>query len=333
MHAWLHARNRWDPVLGVGFENFYLTQDEPNLKRSDATHDYGNMDPAGAMNGILFKWAVNGWVHGIHTEMTGSHPIVTEEAKNLTITGNYLDGAWNIGKGGRGYFRGSRVWDSVYAGNISRNLRHFTFQWSASGNVAIGNDLYSDLNLHGGYERNNLFELNTVHVPYAHRSANCTVNCGEEGGGGTNDSDWYPIWWAAGPKAVKRSGSSGYRNVFFDNTMTKRLDNDVAGPIVTFYSEPHRIFEFGWDGTAFHHLDVGGPPISDWAHNETNNLPAFLLAGVPFVLPPRHPGRPVAPSRTRPGTGSGSSAQGRASSVNQRAYMQIRRTHLFKEWK
>ncbi|MER6461640.1 hypothetical protein ABT278_14345 [Streptomyces sp. NPDC001228] len=260
-----------DPVLGVGFENFYLTQDEPNLKRSDATHNYGNMDPAGAMNGILFKWAVNGWVHGIHTEMTGSHPIVTEEAKNLTITGNYLDGAWNKGKGGRGYFRGSRVWDSVYAGNISRNLRHFTFQWSASGNVAIGNDLDSDLNLHGGYERNNLFELNTVHVPYAHRSANCTVNCGEEGGGGTDDSDWYPIWWAAGQKAVKWSGSSGYRNVFFNNTMTKRLDNDVAGPIVTFYSEPHRIFEFGWDGTAFHHLDVGGTPISDWAHNETNN--------------------------------------------------------------
>ncbi|MER5530478.1 hypothetical protein ABT075_38890 [Streptomyces sp. NPDC002677] len=128
-----------------------------------------------------------------------------------------------------------------------------------------------DLNLHGGYERNNLFELNTVHVPYAHRSANCTVNCGEEGGGGTDDSDWYPIWWAAGQKAVKWSGSSGYRNVFFNNTMTKRLDNDVAGPIVTFYSEPHRIFEFGWDGTAFHHLDVGGTPISDWAHNETNN--------------------------------------------------------------
>ena len=57
------------------------------------------------------------------------------------------------GKGGNGYFRGSRVWDSVYAGNTTRDLRHFTFQWSSSGNVAIANSFDSDLNLHGGFER------------------------------------------------------------------------------------------------------------------------------------------------------------------------------------
>ncbi|MFE4177053.1 hypothetical protein ACFRR7_34310 [Streptomyces sp. NPDC056909] len=164
--------------------------------------------------------------------------------------------------------------------NISRNLRHFTFQWSASGNVAIGNDLDSDLNLHGGYERNNLLELNTVRVPYAHRSANCTTNCGEEGGGGTDDSDWYPIWWAAGQKAVKWSGSSGPRNVFFNNTMTKRLDNDLFGCVMPYYPDRHRIYQFGWDGSAFHHLDVGGTPISDWAHNETNNYTTDDLLGI-----------------------------------------------------
>ncbi|MHA6757455.1 hypothetical protein [Streptacidiphilus sp. PAMC 29251] len=148
-----------EPVVGVGLENFYMTQPMSNLNQADSVQNYGNMDPHAEMNGIVLKWAVNDWVQGIRSYMTGSHPIVTEEAKNVQIQDNFLDGSWNKGAGGRGYFRGSRVWDSLYADNVTRNLRHFTFQWSASDNVAIGNDIDSDFNLHGGYERRNLIEL------------------------------------------------------------------------------------------------------------------------------------------------------------------------------
>jgi len=259
-----------DPVLGVGFENFAITQDEPGLDRNQAVHNYGNMDPAGEMHGIVFKWAVNAFVRGVKTEMTGSHPFVTEEAKNLQFVNNELDGSWNKGKGGNGYFRGSRVWDSLYVGNTSRNLRHFTFQWSASGNVAIGNDFDSDVNLHGGWERNNLIELNTGKVPYEHRSANCLSNCGEEGGGGPDDSNWFPIWWGAGKKAVKWSGASGPRNVFFNNTMTKQTA--PGGAYGDYYADHQRIYQFGWNGTGYQHLDVGGTPITDWAKNEQKDF-------------------------------------------------------------
>jgi hypothetical protein len=256
-----------DPVLGVGFENLTLTQDMPGLSPAAAVHNYGNMAPAFQMHGIVFKWAANSWVRGVRTELTGSHPIVTEEAYHLQIVNNELDGAWNKGKGGNGYFRGSRVWESLYAGNTSRNLRHFTFQWSASGNVVIGNDFDSDLNLHGGWERNNLFELNTVTVPFAHRSASCLANCGEEGGGGADDSTWFPIWWGAGKKAVKWSGSSGPRNVFFNNAMTKQVTSAAA--YTAFYPDRHRVYQFGANsGGAWQHLDVGGVPIADWAGNE-----------------------------------------------------------------
>ncbi|MGZ3146124.1 right-handed parallel beta-helix repeat-containing protein [Lentzea chajnantorensis] len=255
-----------DPVLGVGFENFGFTQEIPGLDPAAAVHDYGNMAPADEMHGIVFKWAANSWVRGVRAEMTGSHPIVTEEAKNLQIVDNVLDGAWNKGKGGNGYFRGSRVWDSLYAGNTSRNLRHFTFQWSASGNVVIGNDFDSDLNLHGGWERNNLFENNTVRVPHAHRSGNCRANCGEEGGGGPDDSNWFPIWWGAGQKAVKWSGASGPRNVFFNNAMTKQLS--AGGGYEPFYADRRRVYQFGWNGSGYRHLDVNGTPITDWAKNE-----------------------------------------------------------------
>ncbi|WP_245982870.1 cellulose binding domain-containing protein [Lentzea flaviverrucosa] len=255
-----------DPVEGVGFEDFGFTQAMPGLNQPDSVNNYGNMAPAAEMHGIVFKWAANSWVKGVRAEMTGSHPIVTEEAKNLQIVNNELDGSWNKGKGGNGYFRGSRVWDSLYAGNTSRNLRHFTFQWSAAGNVVIGNDFDSDLNLHGGWERNNLFELNTVRVPYAHRSANCRANCGEEGGGGPDSSNWFPIWWGAGKKAVKWSGASGPRNVFFNNTMTKQTA--TGGPFTGFYADRARIYQFGWNGSAYQHLDIGGTPIADWASNE-----------------------------------------------------------------
>ncbi|SDJ15724.1 Cellulose binding domain-containing protein [Lentzea albidocapillata subsp. violacea] len=259
-----------DPVVGVGFEDFGFSQAMPGLDQADSINNYGNMAPAAEMHGIVFKWAANSWVKGIRAEMTGSHPIVTEEAKNLQIVNNELDGSWNKGKGGNGYFRGSRVWDSLYAGNTSRNLRHFTFQWSASGNVVIGNDFDSDLNLHGGWERNNLFELNTVRVPYAHRSANCRANCGEEGGGGPDSSSWFPIWWGAGKKAVKWSGASGPRNVFFNNTMTKQTA--AGGPFNDYYADHARIYQFGWNGTGYQHLDIGGTPISDWASNEQRDF-------------------------------------------------------------
>jgi hypothetical protein len=301
-----------DPVVGVGFENFALTQDMPGLNPADAVHNYGNMSPADEMHGIVFKWAADSWVRGISTSMTGSHPIVSEEAYHLQIVGNSFDGSWNKGKGGNGYFRGSRVWDSLYAGNTSRNLRHFTFQWSASGNVAIGNDFDSDVNLHGGWERNNLVELNTMTVPYEHRSGSCAANCGEEGGGGPDASTWFPIWWAAGKKAVKWSGSSGPRNVFFNNTMSKQI---TAGAAYTpYYADHQRIYQFGWNGTSWKHLDSGGTAIPDWSGREqldytgghgvdatrTDPGPSLFLKSVTGApSPSASPSTPASPSPSR----------------------------------
>jgi hypothetical protein len=255
-----------DPVVGVGFEGFHLTQVVDGSEPDEVAHDYANVAPAAEMHGIVFKWAADSWVRGIATYMTGSHPIVTEEAKNLQIEGNYFDGAWNKGAGGNGYLRGSRVWDSLYAGNVIRNLRHVTFQWSASGNVFIGNDVDADLNLHGGWERHNLFELNTVRVPFEHRPGNCSTHCGGEGGAERDESTWYPIWWGAGQKAVKWSGATGPRNVFFNNTMAKQLTE--GGEFTPYYAEPRTIFRFGWDGSAYRHLAEGGRPIPDWAGRE-----------------------------------------------------------------
>ncbi len=269
-------------VEGVGFEDFAFTQDMTGLPRlgggsydltpAQAVHNYGNMAPEYAMHGIVFKWAANDWARGLKAEMTGSHPIVTEDVRNLQIERNSFDGAWNKGKGGNGYLRGSRVWDSLYAYNLSRNLRHFTFQWSASGNVAFRNDLDSDLNLHGGWENKNLFEQNTLRVPYEHRSGNCSTNCGGEGGE-IDEGTWYPIWWAAGPKAVKWSGSSGPQNVFHDNIMLKQATpGGPFEPYGPYGTQSGTAFAFGSANDApsrFRALSQGGLAIPDWTGRET----------------------------------------------------------------
>ncbi|MGO1051485.1 hypothetical protein [Crossiella sp. CA198] len=267
-------------VQGVGIEDLSITQElngmpkhgggTHNVTKADATQNYGNVAPEYEMHGIVLKWAANTWIRRVGAEMTGSHPIVTESAKNIQIQESYLDGSWNKGKGGNGYFRGSRVWDSLYAYNTTRNLRHFTFQWSASNNVVVGNDFDSDLNVHGGWERRNLFENNKVTVPFEHASKNCKSNCGEEGGGAPDDSTWYPIWWAAGPKAAKWSGSSGPQNVFYNNEMSKQTVK--GGAFQPYYGDRQRIYQFGSDAadaSKFKHLSVGSTTIPDWASKET----------------------------------------------------------------
>jgi len=283
-------------VEGVGFEDFELSYDLDGLPRlgggtyalspDDATHEYGNLAPEYALHGIIFKWATDSWVRRVRLEMIGSHPIVTEVARHLTIEDNTLIGSWNKGKGGNGYLRGSRVWDSLYRGNVLRGLRHLTLQWSASGNVVTGNDLDCDLNLHGGWERNNLIENNAVRVPYQHRPGNCTINCGSEGGG-TDQGDWYPIWWGAGAKAGKWSGATGPRNVWFGNTLLKQHEPGGAflpfGPYdASAASCPFRVFQFAWsrDDGGYLPLATGEGPITDWAGHEEVDFSAAPNLGI-----------------------------------------------------
>ncbi|KAK9700871.1 hypothetical protein K7432_011984 [Basidiobolus ranarum] len=276
-------------VESVGLENFYLSQALPGQDASSATHNYGNLSPADAMHGIVFKWAANSWVRNVRTFMTGSHPIVTEVAKNIQIQNNFLEGAWNKGKGGNGYLRGSRVWDSIYSNNTLRNLRHFTFQWTASRNVAILNDMDCDFNLHGGWEGYNLIELNKIVVPAGHAPGRCTANCGGEGGD-TEEGAWYPIWWGAGEKASKWSGATGPQNIYFHNIMTKQLAEGGSykdyEPYYRTTSFPDNIFQMGWDrlsthGIRYQHLTSNADTLLvNWTNSETLDYSKDPLKGV-----------------------------------------------------
>ncbi|MDB5048951.1 MAG: hypothetical protein JWO30_2022 [Fibrobacteres bacterium] len=283
-------------VEGVGFEDFYSTLELKGLPRLDgkgtyagdpaeAEYNYGNIAPEYAMHGIVFKWAANCWVRNLNLYMMGSHPVVTEVAKNIEVARNRFEGSWNKGKGGNGYLRFSRAWDCLIYGNISRSLRHLTMQWSASGNVVVGNDLSSDLNMHGGWEHGNLMENNVQNVSFFHRSSNCASNCGgadAPGEGGAEAGTWYPIWNGAGHHSGKWSGATGPRNVFFRNSMRKQVTE--GGPFQEYlpYSSPTggnaTVYQFNWDretpeGTHWLPLTKAGTMIDTWTGNE--NVPFY----------------------------------------------------------
>jgi hypothetical protein len=302
-------------VQGVGFENFYATLDLKGMPRLDgkgayagdpkeADYNYGNMAPEYAMHGIVFKWAAHCWARDLNLYMMGSHPIVTEVAKNIEVARNRFEGSWNKGKGGNGYLRFSRAWDCLIYANVSRGLRHLTMQWSSSGNVVIGNDLSSDLNMHGGWERNNLIENNVQNVSFFHRSSNCASNCGgadvpgEEGGEGSpEEGTWFPIWSACGHHAGKWSGSSGPRNVFFRNVMRKQLTENgpyadfapysaaAAGTAAAAAAGSATVWQFNWDrgtpeGSHWLPLAKGGALIDSWTNNENVGFYADPNTGI-----------------------------------------------------
>ncbi|KAL0947288.1 hypothetical protein HGRIS_013408 [Hohenbuehelia grisea] len=249
-----------EPIVHVGVENLYMTQPIAGHSPSEAERNYGNLVPEQSMHGIVLRYAKDCWVRNIRTYMTGSHPVATEAAKNIQVQDSFFDGAWNKGKGGNGYLRGSRVWDSLYFNITQRNLRHFTFQWCALGNVAMFLNVTNDLNLHGGYEGYNLLELNYVAPPYSHRSGRST-----------------------GEKASKWSGATGPQNIFYRNYMIKQPQPNVDFVEYQPYfardgSLSETIWQFGWDrlssyGTAYQHLSQsscsqGACLLRDWQGNE-----------------------------------------------------------------
>jgi glycosyltransferase Alg8 len=76
--------------------------------------------------------------------------------------------ALNKGKGGNGYIRFSKTFDSVLKNCYVEGIRHLVFQWGASRNLVEDCYLKVDINFHGGFDRNNtvkncIVEINKKH--------------------------------------------------------------------------------------------------------------------------------------------------------------------------
>ena len=55
-----------DPIHHVGIENLYITQPMASLTAAQAVSNYGNLAPERAIHGIIFRFARDSWVRGVH---------------------------------------------------------------------------------------------------------------------------------------------------------------------------------------------------------------------------------------------------------------------------
>ncbi|MGR5096517.1 hypothetical protein ACPV5O_19220 [Vibrio maritimus] len=290
-------------IENFGLQDFYLTMDTQGshcegYNRNQVSESnpngvlyrYENVCAQDAIHGIILKWANNGWVDNVQIDMIGSHPIVTEFAKDITISNNKIDGSWNKGAGGNGYIRGSKLYNSWIHDNDIRNIRHLALQWSATGNIVEHNVINVDMNLHGGWERNNLIRANQIEVPFEHRSWS---NGAPESG-----ATWQPIWVGSGDHASKWSGPTGPNNVLVDNTLKK--EKSAGATIIRWglFDEPGVEYALNWDGTKYQHLNINGEPVSTWnqelAEGVYQQIPSSGVSIAGGSWPPEE-GEPVEP--------------------------------------
>ncbi|WP_103654423.1 carbohydrate-binding protein [Agarilytica rhodophyticola] len=158
----------FDRVEYAGVEN--LTH-QFYFGNSDPRHDwYGNPDNNKSKIDSFHMTinSKNNWIKDCNIINSGNHPI-TLSGSHHTATGNYIDGAYNKGGGGSGYYN---IWKGSYMlvknENI-RNLRHLgILMQNTFYNVVVDNFIATDINFHLGDVGHNLIEGNSIHLPKHH---------------------------------------------------------------------------------------------------------------------------------------------------------------------
>ena len=183
--------------------------------------------------------------------------------------GNYFDGAWNKGEGGNGYVRAHGCGTPCTPATSCANLRpsRSSGRRRATCSSATTSTPTEPARRPGTPK---LFELNIVRVADGHRPGNWNANCGGEGGADEARVSWYPVWWGAGPKAVKWSGATGPQNVYFNNTMSKQ--RHAGGEFKHYYPGPARCSSSAGTARATTTWRCG-EPITDWAGRGGRRLP------------------------------------------------------------
>jgi hypothetical protein len=118
---------------------------------------------------VTFDHARNAWIRNCQILNAGTDPILVLESEHISITQTRVEGAYNKGGRGNGYFnieQNSRY--VLLAEDTVRAIRHLAIQSGAKYNVLISNYLEVDVNFHNGDGGHNLVEQNIVRIPEWH---------------------------------------------------------------------------------------------------------------------------------------------------------------------
>ncbi len=124
-----------------------------------------NVKPNYFVSGVSFSsGAKNCWLDKVTILDTGTSPINVWKSNHLTFRDLDVNGVWNKGGGGSGYFALMGGYALVYNCTI-KNLRHFAIQREgAFYNVVYKNNITQDVNFHNADAGNNLIEQNNITI-------------------------------------------------------------------------------------------------------------------------------------------------------------------------
>lgn len=173
-------------VQKVTLRNLEVVQMVPGFTPMDAIGNYENIAPDYAVDAVRLEWAADCRVEDVKITFAGRHPLATDNVYGAAFKRLYINGAWNKGKDGNGYVAFSRAYYCRMEDCEMANIRHLTFQWSASGNRVRNCRLETNVDFHGGFSHDNLVEGCTIVPPEWHPWG--AVTRMPEGGGG-----WAPM--------------------------------------------------------------------------------------------------------------------------------------------
>lgn len=155
-----YVRSNDEPISGASFispwDNTVFTNDP-------------NGDTSLYVGLIGFKNAYNCLVKNCQLINAGTDPIFISQSKNISVKNCVIEGSYNKGGKGNGYFN---IDDSssyiLVKNNDIRKIRHLAIQNGAHHNVVYQNYLEVDINFHNGDAGYNLIEKNTIRIPEWH---------------------------------------------------------------------------------------------------------------------------------------------------------------------
>lgn len=221
----------------AGVENLTIEYQVPGLEPRQGNglqdggfrQDYYQNNPGGRNDLYVRQIAINqnssnNWVNNVSILDSGTDPILVA-GNNNTLSNNLIDGAYNKGEAGNGYYdvRGDY---NLIQGETVRNIRHFAVQQGAAYNVIVDSTFEVDLNFHNGDDGNNLVESNTINIP-----------------------SWH-VWDIFDTGAARFGHDTPGQNNILVNNSTRDFGDGGSR-----YSEPNAIYTFN---------GYGAPVVTNW---------------------------------------------------------------------
>ncbi len=155
-------------ISGVTIKNLGITQAVPGMNPADTIGKYENLAPLYSVDGIRLDWTAGCIIEDVAVSFAGRHPIALENTYGAELRRLDINGAWNKGADGNGYVRFTRAYSCRLEDSSLTDIRHLTFQWSASNNIVSKCKIGADVNFHGGFSHHNLVTGCSITPPSGH---------------------------------------------------------------------------------------------------------------------------------------------------------------------